>query len=71
MIKVGKTTFSIESIKALTKAEFIELNKHINADLAQIWEQVNGNTESDTTTEHEAKKSSKRKRVNESSISGE
>lgn len=42
MIKVGKTTFSIEGIKSLTKAEFLESNKHINADLAQIWESVNG-----------------------------
>ena len=42
MIRVGKTTFSIEGIKSLTKDEFLELNKHINADLAQIWDDVNG-----------------------------
>lgn len=42
MIRVGKTTFSIEAIKSLTKAEFLESNKNINADLAQIWDDVNG-----------------------------
>jgi len=41
MIQVGKTSFSIDSIKSISKEEFIESNKHINADLAQIWESIN------------------------------
>jgi len=63
MIRVGKTTFSIEGIKSLTKDEFLELNKHINADLAQIWDDVNGTSSESNKAVGEKRKSNNSKKV--------
>lgn len=56
MIKVGKTTFSKEAIKLMSKSDFIESVKHIDCNAENIWNEVNENTESNTGATVESSK---------------
>lgn len=58
MIKVGKTTFSKEAIKLMSKSDFMESVKHIDCNAENIWNEVNENTESNTGATVESSKDS-------------
>ena len=72
MIRAGKTTFNSEALKEWTKKQFIDAYKgKVNADLNQVWEQiqkVNDTTEDNKRFGKKIKKGGKTRRDNEAPI---